>query len=139
MKSFYIGIKGIILQNSKILLLKRQKNNNYYWDAPGGRIDEGEEIKDALLRELKEEIGSNNVLIGNLLAVDKVTNLVEDDHDLLLVFYLIRGKIGKIKLSSEHIDYTWVSKEEMEIFLEKEKAHLRAGTIEAVRNAFSFN
>ena len=51
---FQIGIKAIIRNDENQILLLENKD---YWDIPGGRMDQGEDIEAALLRELNEEIG----------------------------------------------------------------------------------
>lgn len=137
MKSFYIGVKGIILQDNKILLLKRIKHNTYYWDAPGGRMDEGEEIADTLKRELQEEIGVGEISLGRLLNIYKLPRLVERDHSLLLIFYKVTGNIQDVFISSEHEDFIWVHKDEFEEFFHKEEGHINLGTQQAIQNVFS--
>lgn len=46
---------GILIENGKILLIKRNKNNELYYVIPGGGIEVNENIKEATIRELKEE------------------------------------------------------------------------------------
>ncbi len=51
---------GILLQsNGKILLAQRPKGKIYagYWEFPGGKIEKGETVQQALTRELQEELG----------------------------------------------------------------------------------
>ena len=48
---FQIGIKAIIRNDENQILLLKNKD---YWDIPGGRMDQGEDITAALLRELNE-------------------------------------------------------------------------------------
>ena len=55
---FQIGIKAIIRNDENQILLLKNKD---YWDIPGGRMDQGEDIEAALLRELNEEIGVDRV------------------------------------------------------------------------------
>ena len=65
---FQIGIKAIIRNaENQILLLK----NKDYWDIPGGRIDQSEDIETTLLRELNEEIGVNHIAQKQLWDVVK--------------------------------------------------------------------
>ncbi len=51
---------GIILQpEGKFLLAKRPKGKPYenYWEFPGGKLEKGESVHQALARELYEELG----------------------------------------------------------------------------------
>lgn len=63
LKPIIVGIP-VIIQNEKkeILLGKRNKNALFYpnlWGLPGGLTTQGEKIKDAAIREVKEEMGIN--------------------------------------------------------------------------------
>ncbi len=54
----WIGIDAIILneEKNKILLIKRWWNTYYWmWGLISGKLDWGEEVKEAVLREVKEE------------------------------------------------------------------------------------
>jgi len=50
-----VNVRGIVIQENKLLLLKRVKNNQTYYVFPGGHVDEGETPRDATPREVKEE------------------------------------------------------------------------------------
>lgn len=63
---FRPSIYGIIKNSGKICVC-RNKSNGKIW-FPGGGIDKGEKMTEALLREIKEEAGLQNVQIGNLLG-----------------------------------------------------------------------
>lgn len=51
--------RAIVLNGSDILLLYTERYHDY--SLPGGGIDEGEDNTNALIRELKEETGAQNV------------------------------------------------------------------------------
>ena len=57
---------GVLIRDSKILL---QKHNDEY-ALPGGHVAFGETSEDALIREIKEEIGAD-ILCDNLLWVEE--------------------------------------------------------------------
>ena len=49
-------VRAIIVKNEKVLLIKREKENNIYYSTPGGSQEENETEKETLTRELQEEI-----------------------------------------------------------------------------------
>ena len=57
---FHITVKGIVVLNNQILLMKRARPSSDglgYWELPGGGLEYGETPNQALIRELKEETG----------------------------------------------------------------------------------
>jgi len=109
---YYLGIK-VIIQNleRKILLLKHSKG---YWDLPGGRIDPGENPLDALLREVREEIGWDNLENVKPDAMVLTPINIQDESlgpcGLILWYHTcICQKPKSIILSKEHVEYNWVS------------------------------
>lgn len=49
---------GVILQNDQVFLTKRADNAHQggKWEFPGGKVESGETVAEALYRELKEEV-----------------------------------------------------------------------------------
>ena len=62
-------VAALILRDGKILICQRTKHQPMplKWEFPGGKIEEGEQPRDALRRELEEEIGID-ARIGNEVA-----------------------------------------------------------------------
>ncbi len=58
---------GIITHAGKILIGQRKKGKDleFLWELPGGKLEEGETLKDCLKRELMEEMGLK-VQVGSL-------------------------------------------------------------------------
>ena len=110
---FQIGIK-VIIRNDKnqILLLK----NKDYWDIPGGRMDQGEDIETTLLRELNEEIGVNHIAQKQLWDVVKSVKQLPYGNmmtSLMLIVYCVQLPADQIPHSCEPgAVLHWVSSEE---------------------------
>ncbi len=58
MKSFYVGLAGLVEKNGKFLVLKRSAEKDYApasWEPVTGRLEEEEDPRDGVLREIGEE------------------------------------------------------------------------------------
>lgn len=111
MKTFFVGVKGVIRDNRGYLLLHRNYKSGDHWDIPGGRIDGNEEFEDALRRELDEELPGIVVdRIGALQGAFRLQKDIDGDTSLILLYFLVEAKIpDKIVLSDEHEAHTWVN------------------------------
>ena len=52
-----IRVSAILRRENRILLIRQEKAGREYWLLPGGGVNAGESLVDALRRELAEEIG----------------------------------------------------------------------------------
>ena len=97
-------VAGVIFDGNKVLAAQRGYGKyEGYWEFPGGKIEEGETHKQALARELKEEL-EVEVEVGEIM-----TTINYNYPDFQLVMYCYKTKIigGEIKLL-EHKDYCFV-------------------------------
>lgn len=106
-----------IENNGKFLILKRSPHDTMprMWEFPGGKVDDGEKLKDSAKRETMEESG----LIPNKLEYKGYSERFSEDrnvqsgyHTIVHHFYCDDFK-GKVKLSEEHTDFKWVTKGEI--------------------------
>ena len=108
--------------NQKFLLLKDAEPESEYvqkyglWDLPGGRLEKGEEIQAALIREIREEIGDipyelHDVVYATTMSIPQ--DVPEDPHRVK-VFYLATTESDAIQISDEHTEHAWMTFEEIE-------------------------
>ncbi|RLG61733.1 NUDIX hydrolase [Candidatus Geothermarchaeota archaeon] len=106
----------IINDEGEILLIKRgAEPGKGLWSIPGGAVELGENLHDALVREVKEETGLD---IEPLSFLDVYEVLDYDDEGRLkyhyvIIDYLARLKRGVLKPSTDALDARWVSLEEV--------------------------
>jgi 8-oxo-dGTP diphosphatase len=110
-----VAAHGLIKKDDKYLVTKRPSNDDYmpnFWDTPGGTIDFGEKILDALVREIKEETDLT-IKVGNVIFCnDHVSGTERHQFELVYLCEYIGGEINLDP--NEHDDFKWVTLEEME-------------------------
>jgi len=74
----------VCLRGAEVLLIKRGKEPRLgQWSIPGGRMEWGETVTDAALRELREETGVEAELLGLIEVLDHIS---EHGHAVLIDF-----------------------------------------------------
>jgi 8-oxo-dGTP diphosphatase len=115
-----VVVKGLILNEGKVLIVKRSNEEEIgrgTWELVGGKIDFGENLETALLREIKEEVGLSVIVERILYATTFKTG---STRQVVLLTYLCRSHANAIVLSNEHSDYLWATKEEVKLLLDPE-------------------
>lgn len=64
----HVRVTGVVIEDDRILLLNQDTGTGRSWSLPGGKVEEGESVGDALVREMREETGLK-VEPGRLLYV----------------------------------------------------------------------
>lgn len=108
-QSFSVAVGAILVsKNDEVLLLLRNTEPSI-WAPPGGRLLEGENPKEALIRECFEE----TELMVNPLALCNTWNGMHKGAYTIAIFYLARYESGIVKLSDEHLSFKWFRQDEL--------------------------
>lgn len=89
-------VAALIWREGKILICQRTRHQPMplKWEFPGGKIEEGEQPRDALRRELEEELGIT-ATIGDELA--RIQHEYPNGGMVELRFYIVREHQGEIE------------------------------------------
>ena len=112
-----VGIGAVIIQDGKLALIKRgNEPSKGKWSIPGGHVELGENLKDAVIRETKEETCLD---IENPQLIDVVENVDLDEagkikYHYVIIDYLVHVKSGEIQAASDAAELRWVPFDEVE-------------------------
>lgn len=113
---FHITVKGIVVYDHKVLILKRVRPSSDglgYWELPGGGLNYGETPNQALIRELKEETGLSIDVIKPAYTFTKI----RIGYQTVGIGYLAMTENDEITLSDEHTDYLWCDIKDLRKYL----------------------
>lgn len=83
-----VSSRCVLIENDKVLLIYREKNDRIYYVFPGGGVEDGETNEECLIRECREELGIEINIIKQLYEVK--------GKDFLQHFFLIERVSGEI-------------------------------------------
>lgn len=104
-------VTGVLVEEERLLLVKHKLPiaDNRCWSLPGGKVEQGETLEQAILREMQEETGLH-VRIDRLLYVcDKPEEAVSRIHFL----FLLTKESGVLRLPTNEFDDNAIEAVEM--------------------------
>ena len=98
---------ALVDEDGRVLLARRPEGRKMagLWEFPGGKVEPGERPEDALIRELREELGID-VSESCLAPVTFASHGYEDFH-LLMPLWVCRRWDGEV-IAQEHQELAWV-------------------------------
>lgn len=122
-------VAAIIIKDNKYLVTKRGSGEfKGLFEFPGGKIEQNESCKDALIREIKEEL-ELDILVNDYLCT---INYSYPNFNLIMHTYFSTIINGNITLN-EHEAYLWVEKENLQ------SLEYIAADIEVVNKILDYN
>ncbi|MGA9544971.1 MAG: NUDIX hydrolase [Candidatus Sulfotelmatobacter sp.] len=111
-----VGIGAIIIENTRVVLVKRAHPPlQAEWSIPGGVLEVGELVREAAIREAREETGLT-VEPGELLGVyDRVLRDAGQrvQYHYVLIDFLCRRVAGDLVAASDAAEVRWFTCEEL--------------------------
>lgn len=103
---------AVIIEQSRVLVTQRKPGKHLagFWEFPGGKVEPGEDPRDALHRELREEVGVD-VAVG---AIFEVTFHRYGATSVLLLFYEATRSAGSPEPRALDVaDVRWAALDEL--------------------------
>ncbi len=128
-----VGVGAIIIENSRVVLVKRAHPPlQAEWSIPGGVLEIGELLRDAAIREAREETGLI-VEPGELLGVfDRILRDPEHrvQYHYVLIDFLCCRVAGDLAAASDAAEVRWFTREELP------ELNLAEDTLDVIRKGF---
>lgn len=111
-----VGVGALILDGDSILLVRRGKEPlRGCWSLPGGAVETGERLADALRREVREETGLE---VEVLRLFEVLERILPDDagaprHHYVLLDYLCRVTGGALCAGDDAMDVRWIRRADL--------------------------
>jgi len=107
-----VGVGAVIVDGDKVLLVRRgHEPSKGEWSLPGGAVEVGETLVNAIAREVQEETGLR-VDVGPIVDVLDRVRLDADGRPqfhYVLIDFLCRPVGGTLACASDATDVVWVA------------------------------
>ena len=128
-----IGVGAIIIEDSRVVLVKRAHPPlQAQWSIPGGVLEVGELVREAAVREAREETGLVVEPLELLGVYDRVLRNLEQrvQYHYVLIDFLCRRVAGDLAAASDASEVRWFLREELPAL------KLAEDTLDVIRKGF---
>ena len=112
MQDIEVIARAFIMRDNMILLAHAKGAYNTF--LPGGHIEKGEFARDALVRELVEELGVNS-RVGDFIGVLEYLYWLKDDSEVQEINIVFNVELDDYDVSSKEgkLEFVWVKREDI--------------------------
>ena len=144
-----VGVGGVVIEGEQVLLVRRARPPlQGQWSLPGGLVEVGEKLADAVRREILEETGLRVRVERMVEVLDRITFATSPisgkisgrksgrdakkrvKYHYVLVDFLCRVRGGKLQAADDVSDARWVRRRDLA------KYSLQAATLRVIKKAF---
>ena len=131
-----VGVGAVVVDADRVLLVKRAHEPlKGEWSLPGGAVEVGETLHEAIAREVREETGLD-VSVGPVIEVlDRVHRTSERrvEYHFVIIDYLCTTTGGTLAQASDAADVRWVAPQDLPAY------RLTDAAMAVIENALAMN
>ncbi len=105
-----VALRGVVERGGAVLVCKCE--GDAPWQFPGGRLHKNEDPKAAMVREVKEELGTD-LTVGDVFYTEQYIHVKSNTPQVFLFFRCSMQGDPRIVDPVEIGEFRWVSKEEL--------------------------
>ena len=128
-----VGVGAILLRRDRILMAQRgQEPLKGWWSLPGGALEAGESLTDAVCREVREETGLEIRPLGVLVIFERILRDAggRPEYHYVLIDYVCRVTGGTLRAGDDVAHVEWVRRADLH------KLQITEGTLGVIEKAF---
>jgi 8-oxo-dGTP diphosphatase len=128
-----VGVGAVLLDRDRILMAQRGKDpQKGLWSLPGGALETGERLADAVRREVREETGLEIRPLGVLEIFERILRDArgEPEYHYVLIDYVCRVTGGTLCAGDDACRVAWVRRRELA------NLPITEGTLGVIEKAF---
>lgn len=129
-----VGVGAVILKDDAVLLVERGREPlKGYWSLPGGVLEVGERIEDAVRREVAEETGLEVRVCELVQVFERIMkdSLEQPEYHYVLLDYRCEAVGGELRAGDDVSQVRWVAREAAD------KLQLTEGSLPVIDRAFA--
>jgi len=128
-----VGVGAIITRGDEVLLVRRGREpQKGLWAIPGGVLKVGETLEEAILREVREEVGLEVRVVERVEVVERILPDAkgELEYHYVLIDYLCEPAGGTLQAADDAAEAAWVDHGDLDEYA------ITTGTTEVINRAF---
>jgi ADP-ribose pyrophosphatase YjhB (NUDIX family) len=105
-----VAVGAICVREGRLLLVRRGRGTAIgSWAPPGGRVEPGETVAEAVRRELEEETG----LAGTVTGLCGLAEDLGDDHHFVILDFWVEVEPGEAAAADDADEVVWAFRDDL--------------------------
>jgi 8-oxo-dGTP diphosphatase len=109
-----VAQKAVIQRSGQVLVMRDpREGNTALWELPGGRLNENEDPKVGLTREIREELGVE-IVVGDVVYITQFFQYSENRNALMIAYEAkLQNETTELTLAPDEVaEVRWVNRED---------------------------